>query len=61
MKQRLLAAMLACLLLSGCGAVRRERVDEESAPTDEPVIAYVPLDDRPDNVERAVYLSDSLG
>ena len=61
MKQRLLAAMLACLLLSGCGAVRTEPVDQESAPTDEPVIAYVPLDDRPDNVERAVYLADSLG
>lgn len=61
MKQRLLAVMLACLLLSGCGAVRTEPVDQESAPTDEPVIAYVPLDDRPDNVERAVYLADSLG
>lgn len=61
MKQRFLAAMLACLLLSGCGAVRTEPVDQESAPTDEPVIAYVPLDDRPDNVERAVYLADSLG
>lgn len=61
MKQRLLAAMLACLLLSGCGAVRTEPVGQESAPTDEPVIAYVPLDDRPDNVERAVYLADSLG
>lgn len=53
--------MLACLLLSGCGAVRTEPVGQESAPTDEPVIAYVPLDDRPDNVERAVYLADSLG
>lgn len=53
--------MLACLLLSGCGAVRTEPVDQESAPTDEPIIAYVPLDDRPDNVERAVYLADSLG
>nr|WP_325244284.1 DUF4127 family protein [uncultured Oscillibacter sp.] len=61
MKQRLLAAMLACLLLSGCGAVRTDPVGQESAPTDEPVIAYVPLDDRPDNVERAVYLADSLG
>ena len=61
MKHRFLAAMLACLLLSGCGAVRTEPVDQESAPTDEPVIAYVPLDDRPDNVERAVYLADSLG
>ena len=26
-----------------------------------PVIAYVPLDDRPDNAERVVYLAESLG
>lgn len=61
MKRRILAAVLACALLSGCGAVRTEPVDQESAPADEPVIAYVPLDDRPDNVERVVYLADSLG
>lgn len=61
MKRRILAAMLACALLSGCGAVRTEPVDQESAPADEPAIAYVPLDDRPDNVERVVYLADSLG
>ena len=61
MKRRILAAVLACALLSGCGAVRTEPVDQESAPADEPVIAYVPLDDRPDNVERVVYLVDSLG
>lgn len=61
MKRRILAAVLACALLSGCGAVRTEPVDQESTPADEPVIAYVPLDDRPDNVERVVYLADSLG
>lgn len=61
MKRRILAAVLACALLSGCGAVRTEPVDQESASADEPVIAYVPLDDRPDNVERVVYLADSLG
>ena len=61
MKKRILAAVLACALLSGCGAVRTEPVDQEPAPGDEPVIAYVPLDDRPDNVERVVYLADSLG
>ena len=27
----------------------------------ERTIAYVPLDDRPDNLERAVYLAESLG
>lgn len=61
MKRRLLAAGLACALLAGCGPVSTEPVDQESAPVDEPVIAYVPLDDRPDNEERVVYLADSLG
>ena len=61
MKGRLLAAGLACALLAGCGPVSTEPVDQESEPTGEPVIAYVPLDDRPDNEERVVYLADSLG
>ena len=61
MKRRLLAAGLACALLAGCGPVRTEPADQESAPADEPVIAYVPLDDRPDNEERVVYLADALG
>ena len=60
-KRKLLALVLSCALLAGCGPVRTEPVDQESAPADEPVIAYVPLDDRPDNVERVVYLADSLG
>lgn len=30
-------------------------------PAGAPVIAYVPLDDRPDNAERVVYLAESLG
>ena len=53
---------LACAAADGlrrrCGRSRRTT---ESAPADEPVIAYVPLDDRPDNAERVVYLADSLG
>ena len=61
MREKILAAALACALLAGCGPVRTEPADTESAPTDEPVIAYVPLDDRPDNEERVVYLADSLG
>lgn len=61
MNRRFLTAVLAVALLAGCGPVSTEPVDQESAPTDEPVIAYVPLDDRPDNEERVVYLADSLG
>ena len=61
MKKRVLAAALACFILAGCGPVRTEPLDQEGAQADAPVIAYVPLDDRPDNVERVVYLAESLG
>lgn len=61
MNRRFLTAVLAVALLAGCGPISTEPVDQESAPADEPVIAYVPLDDRPDNEERVVYLADSLG
>ena len=59
-KTRLLATLLCCTLLSGCGAAT---VDQ---PRPEPSVrlgdvAYVPLDDRPDNVERVEYLANSLG
>ena len=61
MNRRFLTAVLAVALLAGCGPISTEPVDQESAPADEPVIAYVPLDDRPDNEERVMYLADSLG
>ena len=60
MKKRLLAAVMACLLLTGCGPRRTEPLAEEPAAEGE-TIAYVPLDDRPDNVERVAYLAESLG
>ena len=59
--KRICALALACLLLTGCGPVRTEPEAQETAQTDGPEIAYVPLDDRPDNVERVVYLAESLG
>ena len=58
--KKLLAAGMACLLLAGCGAERTEPLDAEPAAAGA-VIAYVPLDDRPDNVERVAYLAESLG
>lgn len=58
--RRMLAVVLACLLLAGCGAQRTEPLAEEPA-AEGAVIAYVPLDDRPDNVERVAYLAESLG
>ena len=59
MKKRILAAALACVLLAGCGV--RTPAPAEETPEERPVIAYVPLDDRPDNVERVVYLAESMG
>ena len=58
--KRGLAAVLACAMLAGCGARRTEPAAEEPKAEGE-VIAYVPLDDRPDNEERVVYLAESLG
>ena len=58
MKQRFLAALLTCLLLSGCAETPLYTAEEE---VNGPVVAYVPLDDRPDNVERVQYLAWSLG
>ena len=60
MKKRILAAALVCLLLEGCGVQRTEPAVEEPAGGGTE-IAYVPLDDRPDNVERVEYLAQSLG
>lgn len=58
--KRLLAAGLACLLLAGCGPVQTTPLTEEP-PAEGNTIAYVPLDDRPDNEERVIYLAESLG
>ena len=60
MKKRIFAAALACLLLTGCSPRATAPLETEPA-AEGPEIAYVPLDDRPDNVERVVYLSHSLG
>ena len=63
-KKRILASALACLLLVGCGPHRTDPADAEvwdTNPDAEKVISYVPLDDRPDNEERVIYLAESLG
>lgn len=59
MKKRILAAALAGVLLTGCAQSRTVYTGEE--PVSGPQVAYVPLDDRPDNVERVEYLARSLG
>lgn len=63
-RDRLLAAALACVLcLTGCG-LRTTEPEPDPEPADAGTartVAYVPLDDRPDNVERVEYLAESLG
>nr|WP_325242158.1 DUF4127 family protein [uncultured Oscillibacter sp.] len=61
--KRLWAALLALVLLAGCGYQRTEPLPYPEPAASEPgkTIAYVPLDDRPDNVERVEYLAESLG
>lgn len=61
--KRLWAALLALVLLAGCGYPRTEPLPYPEPAASEPgkTIAYVPLDDRPDNVERVEYLAESLG
>ena len=59
MNKRIPAAALALCLLTGCGA--RAPLELPEAETDSTAVAYIPLDDRPDNVGRVVYLAESLG
>ncbi len=55
---RILAAALCAVLLTGCEAPAAELAPGPQARN---AVAYVPLDDRPDNVERVAYLAESLG
>jgi len=58
----ILAAALAVLLLAGCADSGGSSAPVSAgSETDSGAIAYVPLDDRPDNVERVEYLAESLG
>lgn len=52
----LAATLLVCFTL--CGCTQPENLPQSE---NEPEIVYIPLDDRPDNYERVVYLADSLG
>jgi len=65
MIKRVLAIILAlCVLAGGFILLTRsvKPVIPDSVPTeDRKQIVYVPLDDRPDNVDRVVYLAESLG
>ena len=61
---RLLAGLIALLLLTGC--VQTPTVPPPNALPDaagqpQEILAYVPLDDRPVNTDRVAYLAASLG
>ena len=56
----LFAAALAAACLTGCGAPEPQQLPQES-DQEATVVAYVPLDDRPVNADRVVYLAESLG
>lgn len=63
---KLIASILAVALLSGCGMTGTKSESPKKSTTKTTTlnsgnIAYVPLDDRPDNVERVEYLANSLG
>lgn len=61
MKKRLCVLLLAAaLLLSGCGINRTQPEKAPDAPENAVELAYIPLDDRPDNYERVLYLAQSL-
>lgn len=61
MKHRILSGLLTMTLvlsLSGCGTPEYVELPADDGAEE---IAYVPLDDRPDNLERVIYLAESLG
>lgn len=58
--KRFLPLALSAALLAGCSPQASEPQPEPPA-ANTGTVAYVPLDDRPDNAERAVYLAQSLG
>lgn len=59
-KQGFLALLLAALLLGGCG-LERTTPEASNAPAENSTkVAYVPLDDRPNNYECMEYMAQSL-
>ena len=59
-KYRFSALMLAVIMLSGCGTVRTDPAADDVPPEDSVKVAYVPLDDRPNNYECMEYMTQSL-
>ena len=62
MRRKIFALLLAlslCLTACGTAVPEPERLPEGENPG--PEVSYVPLDDRPVNADRVVYLAESLG
>lgn len=61
MKKRLCVLLLAAmLLLSGCGVDPTQPGKAPEAPENAVKLAYIPLDDRPNNYECMLYMAQSL-
>ena len=59
---RFCAGAMALVLLGGCASgLPAQSSAPSGAAADSGAVAYVPLDDRPDNAERVEYLAESLG
>lgn len=58
---RIAAFLLTVLILCGCGDSASESARSEKHGENEPVVALIPLDDRPNNLECMEYLAQSLG
>ena len=54
------ALLLAVLMLSGCGTVRTDPAANDVPAENSKKVAYVPLDDRPNNYECMEYMAQSL-
>lgn len=62
MRKRLAALVLGLsLLLTACGTAPPEPERLPEGENTGPEVAYIPLDDRPVNADRVVYLAESLG
>ena len=59
-KYRYSALLLALIMLGGCGVERTEPLADDAPPEDSVKVAYVPLDDRPNNYECMEYMAQSL-
>ena len=62
MRRKIFALLLALsLCLTACGTAVPEPERLPEGENTGPEVSYIPLDDRPVNADRVVYLAESLG